>query len=94
MVARHNGEFRRQYKDYAAYIALMSEWYRKHAVDIWAYCLMPNHIHLIAVPEKKENSRLTIGEAHRRYTRRINFREGSRGHLWQGRFSSFVMDEH
>lgn len=26
-------------------------------------------------------------------TRRINFREGWRGHLWQGRFSSFIMDE-
>src|SRR5918992_405218 len=34
-----------------------------------------------------------LGEAHRRYTRLINFREGWRGHLWQGRFSSFVMDE-
>jgi len=44
-------------EDYTAYIALMSEWCRKHAVDIWAYCLMPNHIHLIAVPEKKENLR-------------------------------------
>ena len=81
-------------EDYAAYIALMSEWCRKHAVDIWAYCLMPNHIHLIAVPGKKENLRLAIGEAHRRYTRRMNFREGWRGHLWQERFSSFVMDEH
>jgi putative transposase len=30
---------------------------------------------------------------HRRYTRMINFRHGWRGHLWQGRFSSFVMDE-
>ena len=34
-----------------------------------------------------------IGEAHRRYTRRINFREKWRGYLWQGRFASFVMDE-
>ena len=34
-----------------------------------------------------------IGEAHRRYTRRINFREGWRGHLWQGRFGSYPMDE-
>jgi len=45
------------------------------------------------VPGKKEHLRLAIGEAHRRYTRRINFREGWRGHLWQERFSSFVMDE-
>jgi putative transposase len=55
---------------------------------------MPNH-HLIAVvPGKKENFRLAIGEAHRRYKRRINFRKGWRGHLWQERFSSFLMDEH
>ena len=54
---------------------------------------MPNHIHIIAVPSRKENLRLAIGECHRRYTRRINFREGWRGHLWQERFSSFVMDE-
>jgi len=46
--------------------------------------------YLIAVPAKKENLRLAIGKAHRRYTRRINFREGWRGHLWQERFSSFV----
>ena len=80
-------------EDYAAYIDLMAQWCGKYDVDIWAYCLMPNHTHLIAVPQKKENLRLAIGEAHRRYTRRINFREGWRGHLWQERFSSFVMDE-
>jgi len=65
----------------------------KFQVTIWAYCLMPNHVHLIAVPKTKDGLNLAIGEAHRRYTRRINFREGWRGHLWQGRFSSFIMDE-
>jgi putative transposase len=79
--------------DYAAYIGLMAEWCGKYAVDIWAYCLMPNHIHLIAVPSDKEGLRLAIGEAHRRYTRGINFSKGWRGHLWQERFFSFVMDE-
>ncbi|MDY6823023.1 MAG: transposase [Thermodesulfobacteriota bacterium] len=79
--------------DYQAYIDLMAEWCGKYDVDIWAYCLMPNHIHLVAVPAKAENLRLAIGEAHRRYTRRINFSKGWRGHLWQERFSSFVMDE-
>ncbi|MBC8877030.1 MAG: transposase [Planctomycetes bacterium] len=54
---------------------------------------MPNHIHLIAVPETEQALRRAIGEAHRRYTRRINFREKWRGYLWQGRFASFVMDE-
>ena len=79
--------------DYRAYQDLMSTWCGKYRVDIWAYCLMPNHVHLIAVPENQEGLNLAIGEAHRRYTRHINFREGWRGHLWQGRFGSFIMDE-
>ena len=54
---------------------------------------MPNHVHLIVVPESEDGLRRGIGEAHRRYTRMINFREGWRGHLWQGRFASFVLDE-
>ncbi|MDD5168160.1 MAG: transposase [Syntrophales bacterium] len=79
--------------DYAAYLELLSEWTRKHDVEIWAYCLMPNHVHLIAVPDSEEALARAIGEAHRRYTRRINFREGWRGHLWQERFASFPMEE-
>jgi len=78
--------------DYHLYITLMKEWSDRFGVAIWAYCLMPNHIHLIAVPESEEGLRHAIGETHRRYTRHINFREGWRGHLWQGRFASFVMD--
>jgi putative transposase len=54
---------------------------------------MPNHIHLIAVPESEDGLARAIGEAHRRYTRRINFREKWRGHLWQERFASYPMDE-
>ena len=80
-------------EDYREYLSLMSEWCQKCGVDIWAYCLMPNHVHLIAVPESDDSLRRGIGEAHRRYSRMINFREHWRGHLWQGRFSSFPMDE-
>jgi putative transposase len=79
--------------DYQAYLDLMSEWCTKCHVDIWAWCLMPNHVHLIAVPETEQGLARAIGEAHRRYTRRINFREEWRGHLWQERFASFPMDE-
>ena len=71
----------------------MSEWCSRLGVSVWFYCLMPNHVHLIAVPESQDGLRRAISEAHRRYTRRINFRENWRGHLWQGRFASFVMDE-
>jgi putative transposase len=79
--------------DYAAYLELMAEWCSQHGVEVWAYCLMPNHVHLVVVPTTEDGLRRGIGEAHRRYTRRINFRKGWRGHLWQGRFASFVMDE-
>ena len=68
--------------DYQADIELMSHWCREHAVDIWGYCLMPNHVHLIAVPSDEDGLRHAIGEAHRRYTRHVNFRQGWRGHLW------------
>jgi putative transposase len=71
----------------------MADWCQERGVAIWAYCLMPNHVHLIAVPQSEDGLGRAIGEAHRRYTRRINFREKWRGYLWQGRFTSFVMDE-
>jgi REP element-mobilizing transposase RayT len=48
-------------EDYRAYIDLMSEWCSKHGVDIWAYCLMPNHVHLIAVPQSIEGLARAIG---------------------------------
>ncbi len=79
--------------DYQTYIDLMSEWCSRCGVEIWCYCLMPNHIHLIAVPESTDSLMKAIGEAHRRYARMVNFREGWRGYFWQGRFSSFIMDE-
>jgi putative transposase len=80
-------------EDYQVYQQLMAEWCRRCGVAIWAYCLMPNHVHLIVVPQSEDDLRRAIGEAHRRYTRHINFRENWRGHLWQGRFASYVMDE-
>lgn len=79
--------------DYRLYLELMATWCAHYGVKIWAYCLMTNHVHLIAAPETEDALGLAIGEAHRRYTRKVNFREGWRGHLWQGRFASFPMDE-
>ncbi len=79
--------------DYRAYKALLAEHCAAAGVAVWAYCLMPNHVHLILVPADEDGLRRALGEAHRRYTRRVNLREEWRGYLWQGRFSSFVMDE-
>jgi putative transposase len=82
-----------QDSDYKFYLSLLQDRCRKSQVEIWAYCLMPNHVHLIVVPETKDGLRKAIGETHRRYTQAINKRMGWRGYLWQGRFASFPMDE-
>jgi putative transposase len=80
-------------EDHQCYLELMAQFYRPEQVEIWAYCLMPNHVHLIAVPQSADGLRQASGAAHRRYARRVNFREGWRGRLWQGRFASFAPDE-
>jgi len=79
--------------DYLVYLALMQDACKRAETAVLAYCLMPNHVHLIMVPRHEDGLRGAIAEAHRRYTRRINFRQGWRGHLWQERFHSLVMDE-
>jgi len=80
-------------EDYQHYLELLKEWCGQENVEIWAYCLMSNHVHLLVKPNKDSNLSRAIGEVHRRYTRMINFREKWRGYLWQGRFTSFPMDE-
>lgn len=82
-----------QEADYILYRRLIAEAAAKAGVEIWAYCLMPNHVHLIAVPADAEGLRRTFADAHRRYTRHINARNGWTGHLWQGRFGAVAMDE-
>jgi len=79
--------------DYSEYLKLLSNYSQRFKVDILAYCLMPNHVHLIATPHQDGSLAQAIGETHRNYTRFINFRENWRGYLWQGRFSSYILDE-
>jgi putative transposase len=79
--------------DYLAYLELVASAKEEARCEIWAYCLMPNHVHFVIVPEHEGGLADLFKEAHRRYTRRINFRENWRGHLGQERFHSFVMDE-
>ena len=79
--------------DYRSYLAILAEEKERASVSIWAYCLMPNHVHLIVVPESSGGLSKLFKEAHRRYTTEINRRFGWQGHLWQERFHSCVLDE-
>ena len=80
-------------EDYRVYRQLLANAREGAGISVWAYCLMPNHVHLIVVPSHGDSLAAFFREAHRRYTRRVNLREGWQGHLWQERFHSSVMDE-
>ena len=79
--------------DYALYRDLLADAARKAGAEVWAYCLMPNHVHIIVVPSDEDGLWRTFADAHRRYTAFINARHRWTGHLWQGRFGAVVMDE-
>jgi putative transposase len=80
-------------EDYALYRDLMHEACRREGVAVWAYCLMPDHVHLILTPQTPEALGRALGKAHRRYSAFVNARMRVTGHLFQARFSSVVMDE-
>lgn len=78
--------------DYVYYRTVLAEECQRYGVEIWAYCLMTNHSHLVAVPDTAWSLRKAIGEAHRRYTSVVNARYHWTGHLWQGRFASYPLE--
>jgi putative transposase len=78
-------------EDYALYRELLAEAADKARAEIWCYCLMPNHVHMIVVPADEDGLRRTFADAHRRYTGFINARHRWTGHLWQGRFGAELM---
>ena len=80
-------------EDYALYLKLLRFWCARAGTKVWAWCLMPNHVHLVLVPSNQDGLRAALAETHRRYTWQINRREGWQGHLWQSRFASAPMDE-
>jgi hypothetical protein len=65
---------------------------RKFRVEVSAYCLMPNLVHLIVTPQGADGMSRALGEAHRRYTNFINARGRWTGHLFQSRFASVAME--
>jgi REP element-mobilizing transposase RayT len=72
--------------DQEIYRDLLGEQVRKAEVEVWAYCLMPNHVHLILNPRQADGLGRAVGEAHRRYTNFINARGRWTGHLFQEPF--------
>jgi putative transposase len=92
---RGNGRARTFFSDadYALYRDLLAEYCRAADVEVWAWCLMPNHVHLILVPHDADGLRRALAPLHRRYAGIIHARRRRTGHFWQGRFGAVVMDE-
>jgi putative transposase len=84
--------FERQ-DDYFRYIEWLIEYTRKYSLKVWAYCLMGNHVHYVAVPMEPDSLARTFNTLHMRYSQYVNRRHKTTGHLWQGRFFSCVLDE-
>ncbi|MBI5282555.1 MAG: transposase [Candidatus Solibacter usitatus] len=80
-------------KDRRVYLRLLKEHCGKASVRILAYCLMPNHIHLVVVPEDEDSLAVALRRVHGRYAQYLNARRVRTGHLWQNRFYSCALDE-
>jgi putative transposase len=80
-------------QDKETYIELFSVHAAKAGIEVWAYCLMNNHVHFIAIPHDVMSFAKAIGVTHKKYTRMIHFREDWRGYLWQGRFFSVPLSD-
>jgi putative transposase len=78
---------------YAAYRDLLAAHCAAHGVAVWSWVLMPNHVHMILVPEHADALRAALSKVHRAYAGRIHAREKRTGHFWQGRFGCVAMDE-
>ena len=75
------------------YLQLLKHHSGIHGLHFASYAFMDNHVHLVVIPEREDSLRRAVGEAHRRYTRRINFSTGKRGYFFQGRPFSCPLDD-
>ncbi len=80
-------------EDRYEYLRWVARYATRFGLEIWAYCLMSNHVHLIVVPREPDSLSKAIGCAHGRYAREFNKRHEWTGHAWAARFFSTPLDE-
>ena len=74
------------------YLAFIADYSKEYHLTILSYCLMDNHVHFIAVPHKENSLAKVFSGTHVRYSQYFNKKLHVRGHLWQGRFYSCVLN--
>jgi len=78
--------------DRQLYLVLLNENAQRYGLRLLGYCLMDNHVHLIATPERDDSLARALGRTHADYARWLHIRERQTGHLWQNRFFSCPLD--
>ena len=83
----------REPEDYATYCRLTNRYSKEYGMSVVAYCLMPNHVHFIAIPSQALTLARALNTLHMTYAQYFNTRTQRSGHLWQGRFYSCPLDD-
>ena len=78
--------------DRQLYLADLAVWAHDSGLEVWGYCLMTNHVHLVAVPRRADALARAVGRVHQRHARRLHAQHGWTGHLWANRFYSTPLD--
>lgn len=79
-------------EDRLVYIDLLRQHASLHKLHLWAWCLMSNHVHLLAMPDGEDALARTLGRAHAQYAQYWNARRRSCGHVWQARYFSCPLE--
>lgn len=95
VINRGNGrqEVFHKERDYNAFLKLIKEAKRRYSVKLFAYCLMPNHFHMVVKPDRGEELSRWMQWVMTSHVRRYHKHYGSSGHVWQGRYKSFMIQE-
>lgn len=80
-------------EDRHKYLSLLHFYSGRYHLEIWGFCLMDNHVHLIAYPENADSLSRALAVTHMSYAQYLHRKTGISGHLWQGRFFSCALDD-
>ncbi len=79
--------------DYELYLNVLARHCQTAEVRVWAWVLMPNHVHLILTPQDSDGIRRSLSKVHRAYAGHVHARLKRTGDFWQGRFGCVAMDK-
>jgi putative transposase len=80
-------------KDYEVFAEMMKEAKLRYVVKLFAYCLMPNHFHMVLMPDEAQNLSKWMQWLMTSHVRRYHQHYGTSGHVWQGRYKSFLIQK-